>query len=506
MILARSWLNAAIPKWVNASFYSRTADKPFRDDRFIPRCKMYEIQMLGILDHNLTTLTVPLLDVEDNTRQLKAMTAEERKKIRDDFDSATFGGKVEEPSSKLSPPTIVESRPGSLVASYQSARLIEQIKKDQQEKSSDPSPVNLPISPHSPSRLTVGWSPHKSPHRPLIDVDTLEPLDLQRTEVRAASPVPSTLSMNRMTMRSVSPSRSSTISSADAHTHDTGSGQSTPKVAPGKRLRNQSSRGSFASRFGPNWLFGAFGGRSQPSYPAAAAETVSRQDVSLDAPTTGDKSGPPSPVTSTRPTPNKPRPMAVPGAVEVQPPTPSPHRDKHLPDPPPQPAISGHATQPVPIAPRPKRTEDEVSKSLRNSVKFSKSPNATDSWGRSADLGRASRHVTVNPCDPRDNVDPALLEGRRWQHIRPKPLGETSHLMKWTSLCAPACLPLTTDYLPTAREISDFYEVNSYEIACFSDQVSFLIRPDVAVGNLALAVMREMASQRLTRELDHYLN
>jgi hypothetical protein len=75
-----------------------------------------------------------------------------------------------------------------------------------------------------------------------------------------------------------------------------------------------------------------------------------------------------------------------------------------------------------------------------------------------------------------------------------------SHLMKWTSLCAPACLPLTTDYLPTPREISDFYEVNSYEIACFGDQVSFLIRPDVASGNLALAVMREMASQRLSRK------
>jgi hypothetical protein len=187
------------------------------------------------------------------------------------------------------------------------------------------------------------------------------------------------------------------------------------------------------------------------------------------------------------------RPLAVPGAVEVIPSTPSPQSDKH-------------ATKPLPIVGRPPITggsksrvtsEDEIARSLRNSGKMSRSPG--DSWGRSANLGQASRHVTVNPCNPKENIDASLSEGRRWQHVRPKASKDTQHLVKWTSLSAPACLPLTTDYLPTPVEIKDFYVVNSYELAILGDPC-FLIRPEEAQGNLAMAVMREMASQRLARE------
>jgi hypothetical protein len=53
--------------------------------------------------------------------------------------------------------------------------------------------------------------------------------------------------------------------------------------------------------------------------------------------------------------------------------------------------------------------------------------------------------------------------------------------------------------MPTPDEIATFYEAHSYDIACFPDQVSFLIRPDAAQLNLPLAVMREMASQRLSQ-------
>jgi hypothetical protein len=111
-----------------------------------------------------------------------------------------------------------------------------------------------------------------------------------------------------------------------------------------------------------------------------------------------------------------------------------------------------------------------------------------------------SRHVSVNPCKPKANGDTLTGDGRRWQHIRPTPAKDNKQLIKWSSLCAPACLPLTTDYMPTPQQLLNFYEANSYDIACFPDQISFLVRTDTAHQNLPLAVMREMASQRLARE------
>jgi hypothetical protein len=296
----------------------------------------------------------------------------------------------------------------------------------------------------------------------LIDVNNLEPLDLSRMQLRAGSPAPSSLSQRR-------PHSSSISSVVDA---EPVSGQSTPRA---RKLRSQPSKSSFASRFGPSWLLGAFG-RSQPSFPTAATETVGRQDVAFD------KSRPSSP---SIPKVNV-EPILVPGAVEVSPPTPSPRQD---------------VTQPLPIA-GPSRADPptEVSKSLHSVHSLARSRSPGESWGRSADLGRASRHVTVNPCNPSNSPESSLLEGRRWQHVSPHASNDSQALMKWTSLIAPACLPLTTDYLPTPQEIQEFYQVNFHEIVCFQDQVSFLIRPDAAQSNLALAVMREMASQRLGRE------
>jgi len=54
--------------------------------------------------------------------------------------------------------------------------------------------------------------------------------------------------------------------------------------------------------------------------------------------------------------------------------------------------------------------------------------------------------------------------------------------------------------MPTSQDIINYYEANSYDIACFPDQISFLIRSNVGHQNLPLAVMTEMASQRLARE------
>ena len=483
----------SIPKWVNASFYSKTHDKPFRKDRFVPRCKMYDIQMLGILDHNLTTVTVPLLEVNDAPRvgQPSITTVEDRQKIRDEHDSNLFRppGQIKvdgSPTPAVSTSAFGTSMPGG--SSYQSARLKEM-------KSEEGKPLSSASGGSGPSDLlskSLGsgtralslrdrdTSPIKrSPLGRMRDRDVLlfEPLELQRTELRATSPAPSSLSMG-VTARVISPPPMRN-ELPPAVALDSSSGQSTPKVTP-KRLNTKTSKSSFASRFGVGFLLGTFSGRSQMSFPTAAAETIGRQDVSS---VTASRLT--SPVSTTA-SPSVPR--AVPGAPIVTPSTPSPARDYHQ-------------TQPLPIRRARTVSDEDNNKSSKNSVKASRSPG--ESWSKGTSFQRGKSHVAVNPCNPRENIDASLADFKRWQHLRPKTgtgNKETQHLVKWTSLTVPACLPLTTDFMPTTSEIEEYYEFNSYDIACYPEQVSFLVRSDAAHVNLPLAVMREMASQRLSRE------
>ncbi|KAF8630448.1 hypothetical protein AX17_005425 [Amanita inopinata Kibby_2008] len=50
------------PFWVSAIYWDQQMDLPFRQDRFVPRAKMHQIQMLGLLEHDvLSSIEVPYL-------------------------------------------------------------------------------------------------------------------------------------------------------------------------------------------------------------------------------------------------------------------------------------------------------------------------------------------------------------------------------------------------------------------------------------------------------------
>ncbi|EIW66543.1 hypothetical protein TREMEDRAFT_35030 [Tremella mesenterica DSM 1558] len=471
----------SIPKWVNCSFYSKTHDKPFRMDRFVPRCKMYEIQMLGVLDHNLTRVAVPLLAEDDIIAPRKDLTEADRKKLRDDFDAAIFGGK---PTTEIKGDGNTPAAGSLPNASYQSARLL----ATRAEEGRINSLSSLVASQGRLAPLLSSGRENRTPEQSAQDledeIEILNPLESARRARNRKARSETLLSDGASTAiiskrnAEVSPSRSSIRSGVL-------SGASTPKLTPVKRLRRPSSRSSVVARFGPSWLLGALTTRSQLSLPTAAAETVARTDVSS---VSGSRVSSPStlkgPSVVSR---------AIPGAPVVLPATPSPSRE------------FSNVTQPLPIAPRPARivSEDDLGKSHRSSVKEKVSRSENSSWGKVASFNKSARHVTVNPCNPNENPMALTGDTRRWQHVRPRPMKDTHHLVKWTSLCTPACLPLTTDYMPTASELQEFYEANSYDIACFADQLSFLIRADSAAHNLPLAIMREMASQRLTQNFQY---
>lgn len=68
----------------------------------------------------------------------------------------------------------------------------------------------------------------------------------------------------------------------------------------------------------------------------------------------------------------------------------------------------------------------------------------------------------LNPSNPH-KID-ATLTSRlgRWQHVFPRPL-RTSKI-KWKSLCSPASAPLTTEDYPSAKRLAEEYEESRYRV------------------------------------------
>jgi hypothetical protein len=519
--------------WVYCSYYSKTHDKPFRRDRFVPRCKMYEIQMLGILDHNLTTVIVPMLDWDEtHSVDRKELTAEDRRAMHDEYDASLFtSGKLVWGKEALSPPSTTRSGVStSLGTSYQSSKL-----HRDESKVSTP---NRPTGSRTGSRERIAREsresllakrlspaveepyPHSSlpditaedmpdvPHARAEPVPTPGPRSDRRRQSNEQTPLARQMRIASMTSIDTSPSQS-VISLP--------SGASTPKGTPAKRLKNQSSRGSFASRFASTWLFGSFSSRASPSKATAATETVERQDVSASRMDVPNNSLPSSPALKKPSLPLPGSPALAPSPLPITDPVPR-ERPYIAPSPAKPKPVPQRPTQPLPILSAaggrmfddehpiarsmPRSMPRSIPRSLHNSLRLGRS--LDDSWRNktNAAFGRTGQHRTINPCNPRERFVDGGIEGghgRRWQHVRPRMSTGKQHVVKWRSLCAPACLPLTTDFMPTPEEISTYYEAHSYDIACFPDQVSFLIRSDAAQINLPLAVMREMASQRLSQ-------
>ncbi|KAK6348876.1 vacuolar membrane-associated protein iml1 [Orbilia blumenaviensis] len=97
----------------------------------------------------------------------------------------------------------------------------------------------------------------------------------------------------------------------------------------------------------------------------------------------------------------------------------------------------------------------------------------------------------LNPSNPKKVQINAKNQFRRWQHVFPRPLRVST--MKWKSLCSPAALPLTTEYFPTLEQLANEYSESPYVISQNDDD-------DVEeISKNRKELVREMVSQRLSR-------
>ena len=70
--------------------------------------------------------------------------------------------------------------------------------------------------------------------------------------------------------------------------------------------------------------------------------------------------------------------------------------------------------------------------------------------------------TVINPCNPsKADISTASRLGQ-WQHVFPRPLRASK--IKWKSLCSPAAVPITTDEFPTLEEMENTYTLSVYEL------------------------------------------
>lgn len=68
----------------------------------------------------------------------------------------------------------------------------------------------------------------------------------------------------------------------------------------------------------------------------------------------------------------------------------------------------------------------------------------------------------LNPSNPSTTKTALGSRLGRWQHIFPRPLPNSQ--IKWKSLCSPAAVPLTTEEFPSAEQLEEEYQKSVYEV------------------------------------------
>ncbi|KAF9132271.1 vacuolar membrane-associated protein iml1 [Mortierella sp. 14UC] len=114
--------------------------------------------------------------------------------------------------------------------------------------------------------------------------------------------------------------------------------------------------------------------------------------------------------------------------------------------------------------------------------------NPAGSGGRIIQTRQKSKQTYINPCNPPKTIIRMTSHLRRWQHAFPRARARSaspnlirsevytdglSNTEAWRGLMSPASLPLTTDYFPSKEELQDLYSEYIHTISLSEDSGSY---------------------------------
>lgn len=442
---------------------------------------MHEIQMLGLLDHDvLSSIEVPYLPEQyasllDPAREGNFEAYVAAKREADKFDTDIFEYKdleVQAPSSNRT-----SGLPITGATQMPSIRIVDKRAPTQHRTSQPPSNIHpIEESPH----LSEGES------LPIPAAEKRLPVSL----LSGASAGNLSTSPSQASIRSARSTRSNASTSS----------------AQGNRSPLHGSASLLRSKFAPSWLFNPF--RSGPSQaetspvlasgestPIRSVHQPSKALLSVPLTTTDKKAlAPPSqphsrsPLVTTADISSSPRPMPIKGIA-------SPRLSRTFEDggQVAHGSLTRHSQSPMNTPPR----DDTVFERRRSIVLGSSAYLLTSS-------SPSVRPTPSGPPIPVSYTDSSLA--RRWQHMFPQP--SFKYDIKWKSMVTPGCLPLTTEQFPSTSELETSYDVFSYDFVVDPPETrSFLVRPPTVQSQnpdevrrlWAFVVMRGMIALRLAQ-------
>lgn len=149
-----------------------------------------------------------------------------------------------------------------------------------------------------------------------------------------------------------------------------------------------------------------------------------------------------------------------------------------------------------PATPRTRQEQEAEEKILRDQEAYEAQLEEEEARQRYAQRAQVEKQTLVNPCNPSKNLKNDTSQLLRWQHLFPRRLNH--HAVKWRSMTTPACLPLTTLYLPTEADLLVGWSEHPHTTSISAETASFLLKK-ASSTHPALAVLREMAYHRLAQ-------
>ena len=481
-----------IPHWVDVSFWTAPSDqgnnysskKPYASpqkfplhkslNKFVPRVRMYEIQMMGIMENEMSNISIPYLrglpssqhtassdkKPRDNSEQLPSVSISSTDTVINGS-SALFGSPKK--LSLLDSPRRLDSIENNEKLSrwmehyddlvFRNPLLRETSRKQTAKLGSIANVTRVRGKESNASLLSTSQSSTRgaSSTKTLREEQAprVEKPELGRTAKQASSKTSITGSTPKNDQGSLKPTRLSRHISFGLR----GFGNAAPKATASTELSSEHAQSA-------SLLSRAL--KSQSSRKGKDNESIhSANEVGLDkfVPTES------SPIAEKK----VDTPQASPYTLRTQPTSPIAIRGVT--------AMYGAgsskllheaATSAISQQGRPTygEAENRPKGSLEEPSVLDRESTLTQSNFQPSALSPRSSMApwltVLNPSNPHKvGADLASRLGR-WHHIFPRPLRAST--IKWKSLCSPASIPLTTEDFPSADQLAAEYQENSYRV------------------------------------------
>ena len=503
------------PLFVFCSFWGSQIDKPHRVDRFMPRARCYELFFQGIGEE--MAIALPMLDLGAtaslNQRaahrppwsQLSAEAQHQRLLQQEAYDLAAVGGPRARGAGAL------DALHGSYISAQSGGARSSLVGSPDSKTSNDELVISTAISPRKlmappsvvrsrkeamASTSQVPTPTAEEPDKDLRGRSMALPRPLTRGQSRSKTPV-APKKRDASIAASVR-TASSSLSRADGRTRGSSvSTSATPALI--SRLVSSPHQSPGAASPAPTtqpartgWL-GLFRSNSQSS-TSQAPPSVKVQRIDAQAHVSPQMQWDPASAAPAAPTVSSVNASAAGASARRQSVVPSTD-------------VSGDSTnsssikrsKPISIGNKSNPLGMEPpSKDVAGSRGQASSYHTHLSHSNEFLGSRRSIDPKFNPSKPEKLSVGLADQARRWASIFPRHAND-QRAVNWTSICTPACLPLTTDYLPADEELEKLYSEYKYSIPTTSASSSFTLRADLPSGSAALEILLELVSQRIAQ-------